>query len=236
MSLFSRHVSPEIAEQIWQHRDQFSHADWPRPQRLTATVMFTDICHFTAISERLSPPELVDWLNEYMEALIPIIEAHSGVINKFIGDAIMAMFGAPLPSNTAIQRQADAQNAVKCAIAIQNTLKQRNQDWQQRGLPAVGMRIGIHTGELVAGSVGAYQRMEYTLYGDTVNIAARLENFDKDSFSPHPFDDPCRILIGETTYQHLNQSFDVDALQTTYLRGKTQTLKIYSVHGLRSNA
>ncbi len=231
MNLFSRHVAPEIAEQIWQHRDQFIYAGWPKPQRLTATVMFTDICHFTAISEHLSPPELVAWLNEYMEALIPIIERHGGVINKFIGDAIMAMFGAPLPSNTDVERQTDARNAVKCAIAIQNVLKQRNQDWQQRGLPAVGMRIGIHTGDLVAGCIGAYQRMEYTLYGDTVNIAARLENFDKDSFIPHPFDDPCRILIGESTFKCLDQYFEVEALQTAFLRGKTQEVTIYRVKG-----
>lgn len=232
MNLFSRHVAPEIAEDIWQHRDQFMSAGWPKPQRLTATVMFTDICGFTTISERLSPSELVDWLNEYMEAMTPLIASHRGVVSRFIGDAIMAVFGAPLPSITPAAIQRDAQNAVKAAIVMQEILKQRNVDWQQRGLPAVGMRIGIHTGDMVAGSIGAQQRMEYTLHGDTVNIAARLETFDKDSFIPDLLHDPCRILIGEATFRYLDDRFDVEALQRVSLRGKAQAVTIYRVLGL----
>lgn len=233
MNLFSRHVSPEIADNIWQHRKQFVASGWPRPQRLTATVMFTDICAFTAISEQLTPARLVDWLNEYMEALTPLTASHGGVINRFIGDAMMVVFGIPVARLTQCEIQADARNAVHCAVIMQTVLKRQNADWQQRGLPTVGTRIGIYTGEMVAGSVGASQRMEYTLHGDTVNIAARLESFNKEQFTLDPLNNPCRILIGEATFQYLDQSFEVGEKQRIALRGKTHAINIYHVLGLK---
>jgi hypothetical protein len=115
----------------------------------------------------------MDWLNEYMEVMSPIVGGHGGVILRFIGDAIMAVFGVPVASTTEAQIRQNAVNAVTCALAMQRKLIEHNRSLNERGLPMIGMRIGILTGPMVAGSMGSAQRLEYNVHGDTVNTAAR---------------------------------------------------------------
>jgi adenylate cyclase len=204
MDLFSRHVSEEVANTLWRQRRQFMNSGRPLPQRLTATVLFTDLVGFTTIAERLEPAVLMEWLNQYLEMMGREITAHGGIINKYIGDSIMAIFGVPVARLSEDDIRQDAVNAVRCAMAMRSAMREMNRQWTARGMMAVGTRIGISTGPLVAGSLGGAARMEYTVIGDTVNIASRLEGFDKEGFLFHPYDNPCRILLGSTTKAYLD--------------------------------
>jgi adenylate cyclase len=229
MQLFSRHVSREVAEVIWQRREQFLEGGRPRPQRVIASVLFSDLAGFTSVSEKLSPQELMVWLNEYMDAMAQQIEAHDGVISKYMGDAIMALFGVPLVRVTETEIGQDAINAVRCALAMEEKLKQLNEDWHRRGMAVIGMRIGIFTGPLVAGSLGSSERLEYTVIGDTVNTASRLESFDKHILTPEPLTKPCRILVGETTAKYLGQHFQLEHVDEVTLKGKEEKVTVYQV-------
>ena len=231
MQLFSKHVSKNVAETLWQQRDQFMDGGRPRTQKLVATVLFTDLKGFTAISETLSPQALMDWLNNYMEAMAQIVIDHGGVINKYIGDAIMAAFGIPLPRVDEAEIRSDAGNAVSCALTMGKEIKKLNSLWLKQNLPTAKMRIGIFTGPLVAGCIGSSHRMEYTVIGDTVNIASRLEGFNKDSVDPSLTNHTCRILIGEKTLQLLGRQFQTEMVGKVNLQGKDKKTTIYRVTG-----
>ena len=151
----------------------------PHPQRLTATVLFTDLEGFTSVSECLGEQALMDWLATYLDVMSQQVMAHGGVINKYMGDAIMALFGVPIPHTSAAEISQDAVHAVQCALAMRRELIQLNRRWRDQQQPTIRMRVGIYTGPLVAGTVGSAERLEYTVYGDTVN-ASRLESYEKD--------------------------------------------------------
>jgi len=231
MQLFSKHVSKNVAETIWQQRDQFMDGGRPRTQKLTATVLFTDLKGFTTISENLSPEDLMNWLNKYMEAMAQIVIDHGGVVNKYIGDAVMAVFGIPLPRVDEAKIKRDAENAVNCAMTMAKKIKSLNSLWQKQNLPTAKMRIGIFSGPLVAGCIGSSHRMEYTVIGDTVNIASRLEGFNKDSIEPSLTNHACRILIGEKTLQLLDRQFQTEMVGKVNLKGKDKKITIYRVTG-----
>ncbi|MBI3988965.1 MAG: adenylate/guanylate cyclase domain-containing protein [candidate division NC10 bacterium] len=231
MKLFGQLVSQEVAEVIWQQRDQLFEEGRLRPQRLDATVLFTDLVEFTSVAEKLTPQALMDWLNEYMEAMSQQVMAHGGVINKYIGDSIMAIFGVPLARKSEAGISLDAVNTVNCALAMERILIQLNNRWREQQLPTAKMRIGIFTGPLVAGSLGSAQRLEYTVVGDTVNIASRLESFEKTLFVPDGLDSPCRILIGEATLCHLGHQFQTQRVGEVSLKGKGEKITIYRVVG-----
>lgn len=233
MQLFSRHVSPDVAGAIWQQREQFMDGGRPRPQKLTATVLFSDLKGFTTVSEGLDPQVLMDWLNEYMESMAHIVIEHGGVINKYIGDSIMAVFGVPVARTNDSEMNRDAVNAVNCALSMSERLNILNKNWRERGLPVTKMRIGIFTGQLVAGSLGSAQRMEYTVIGDTVNIASRLESFDKD-FEGNSGSD-CRILIGDETLRRIGGGHSAEKVGAVSLKGKDEKVIIYMVTGRINN-
>ncbi|HRX71718.1 MAG: adenylate/guanylate cyclase domain-containing protein [Candidatus Competibacteraceae bacterium] len=230
MHLFSRHVAPEVAATLWRERQQLLEGGRLRSQRLIATVLFTDIQGFTTISETMEPARLMDWLNVYMEAMTEVVMTHGGVVNKYIGDAVMALFGVPTPRQTETEIAADATRAVECALAMGQRLQQLNPEWAQKGLPSIAMRAGIHTGPLVAGSLGGSRRLEYTVLGDTVNIASRLESFEKDNH--HTAGSACRVLIGESTFHYLNRWFQTVEVSKVKLKGKQQEITVYRVDGI----
>ena len=229
MSIFSRNVSPAIAETLWKERQTFMEGGRPRAQTLVATVLFTDLRGFSKISETLSAEELMSWLNEYMETMANVVLDSGGIVDKFIGDAIMAVFGIPVPRTDADTIAEDADRAVRCALAMREALGRLNAGWAAQGRATVGMRIGVHTGELVAGGLGSTKRMNYTVIGDTVNIAARLESFDKTVGT----DQPCRILISEATYERIRQDYSVGMVGKVNLPGKDQPITVFMVDGLR---
>lgn len=229
MQIFSRHVSDDVARTLWEQRDQFLQGNRPRSQLITATVLFSDIRGFTAISEKLPPQLLMDWLNEYMEAMARVVAQHHGVINKYIGDAVMALFGAPVAHHAEAEIAADALNAVECALAMERELDRLNSLWCARGLLPVGIRIGIFTGPLVAGSLGGSERMEYTVIGDSVNVASRLESYNKDFTVPAAEGRACRILIGESTLKLLGGRYRAEAVGAVALKGKDEMVSVYQL-------
>ncbi len=229
MQLFAQHVSPEVAEDIWHQRDQFLDGQRPRPQKMMATVLFSDLQGYTSVAAGMEPQELMDWVNSYVAAMTDVIITHHGIIDDYAGDGIKANFGVPLPRSAPEEIQDDACRAVQCALAMQGALERLNAQSQARGLPTVGMRIGIYTGPVVAGSLGSAQRLKYTTVGDTVNSAARLESLDKDRVAQTDSDGLCRILIGETTAGYLADRFRMERLGEVAVKGKERPLIVYRV-------
>jgi adenylate cyclase len=227
MHLFSRHVSPEVAESIWQQRDHFLNDGRPRSQELVVTVMFSDLKGFTSVSERMDPQSLIDWLNTYMDSMARLVMEYGGVVDDYAGDSIKANFGVPLPRTSRAEISKDAVDAVNCALAMEKEIHRLNTIWQEHSLPTVGIRIGIFTGAVVAGAVGSSQRLKYTTVGDTVNIAARLESYNKD-FERERL---CRILIGESTLNYLDNQFKTRRVGEGTLRGKDKTIIIHQILG-----
>jgi adenylate cyclase len=200
----------------------------PRPQQLTATVLFTDLQGFTTISEAFGDPgKLMEWLNEYMQAMTCHVLNHCGVINKYIGDAIMAIFGVPLARTTEEEIAQDAVNAIKCAIAMGTELEELNKRWKEQNRPTVRMRVGIFTGSLVVGCIGSRQRLEYTVTGDTVNIASRLESFNKELDA----ENICRVLVGLSTWQYASTEFRSRRLGSMMLKGKGVKIEVFQILG-----
>ncbi len=224
MNLFGRHVSPTVAEAIWRDRDQILTAGRLPGRRLTATVLFTDLRDFSSIAEQTDPEILMSWLNEYMEAMAQLVLEHDGVVDKFIGDAVMAVFGVPMPHTTPEEIAEDACNAVRCALAMAEQLKRLNASWEPLGRPTAAMRVGISTGTVVTGSLGSAQRLDYTTIGDTVNIAARLESYSK---AEH--DGLCRILISQETHDLIQQEFTTRFVGTVLLKGRKQSVNAYRI-------
>ena len=231
MQLFSRHVSREVAEAIWRRRDQFLDGGRPRPERLTATVLFSDLSGFTGIAEKHPPEAVLEWLNEYMNAMTHAVSGHGGVIRQYAGDAIVAVFGIPVARKTDAEIDHDACNAVSCALTMQAALTELNRRWSAELRPTTGMRIGILTGPVVAGTLGSAERSEYVIVGDTVNTAERLEGFDKALFAPDSAAHPVRILIGESTLRCLGGRFQTQHVGEVGLRGKEQRINVYMVTG-----
>ncbi len=225
MQLFSKHVSREIADSIWEQRDQFLLKGRPRPQKMIVSVLFSDIKGFSTISETLAPEILIQWLNTYMKTMTETIMNYGGVVDDYAGDGIKANFGVPFPRKTEKEIKKDAVNAVNCAIAMGKEVERLNVLWQNQGLPPAGTRIGIYTGSIVAGALGSSERMKYTTVGDIVNIASRLESFNKDIARKNPW----RILIGKATLNYLNGQFHIQMIGEAGLKGKNEKINIYRV-------
>ncbi|MCT7982268.1 adenylate/guanylate cyclase domain-containing protein [Laspinema sp. A4] len=224
MNLLGQHVSPKIAQAVWNSRHELLKEGQILGQQMTATVLFTDLQGFTRITEQTDAQTLMLWLNEYMKAMAAIVLEHDGVVDKFIGDAIMAVFGVPIPRTHSDEIAAEAIAAVACAIAMGKKLRSLNQQWQAQGRPTVAMRVGISTGNVFAGSLGSRQRLNYTVLGDTVNVAARLESYDKTLEGG-----VCRILIGEETYHYIQGKFPTQCIGSVQLKGREQPVNIYQV-------
>ncbi len=224
MNLFGRHVTPEIAAAIWRERDELLNEGRLPGRKMTATVLFTDLKDFSAITEKTDPETLMLWLNEYMEAMSRLVLEQGGIVDKFIGDSVMAVFGVPIARTTAHAIIEDATRAINCALAMATTLETLNLKWASQGRPTTSMRVGISTGTVVTGSLGGQQRLDYTTIGDSVNVASRLESYDKSLDGGI-----CRILISEETYDLVQAKFSTKLIGTVQLRGREQPTKIYQV-------
>jgi adenylate cyclase len=224
MNLFGRYVTPTIAEAIWQDREQMFSEGRLKGKKLPITVIFTDLKNFSTIAEQTDPEVLMDWLNEYMEAMTQVVLDHGAVVDKFIGDAVMALFGVPLGRTTPEAIAADAQGAVSCAVGMAQALNRLNQKWEVEGRPTLQMRVGICTGLAVTGSLGGKQRMDYTAIGDTVNIAARLESYDKSIEGGI-----CRVLVSDSTYRLLGDRFRGEYIGNVHLKGRVEPTEVYQI-------
>ncbi|WP_110018757.1 CHASE2 domain-containing protein [Plasticicumulans acidivorans] len=226
MRLFARHVSPAVADMIWRERESFLEGGRMRPRALQASVLFADLCEFTPLAEQLSPDEVFEWLDYHLQALGNALLAHGGMIDKYIGDAVMGVFGPPQSHQEHHERVADARAAVDSALEMRRLLDQLNNYWGQRGRRPSRLRIGIHSGPVVAGNLGSDERLEYTVLGDTVNIAARLEAYPWQEGS---VPEPCRILISESTRRLIGEDYRVEAVGTVRLKGRRAELTVYRV-------
>ena len=226
MKLLGQQTSPAIANALWKERVHLLQSGLLPGQRVTATMILTDLQGFSTISEQLPPEVVMSWLNEYLSAMAHEVQKHQGVINKFTGDGMLAVFGVPIPRTTPEEIAEDARLAVSCALAISSRLPAMNQNWSARGLPSAKMRVGIFTGPIMVGSLGGKTRLEYGVIGDSVNIASRLESCEKDRQ-----EDTCRILIAEETLVHLEGKFEVESWGALPLKGRQQKVNVYRVLG-----
>jgi adenylate cyclase len=184
---------------------------------------------YSSLSEQLGPSGVMDWLNEYMNATTRAVIDNGGVVHKYFGDSVMAVFGVPLIRTTEHEIKQDAINAVRCALAMEKALLCLNKQWSEKGMQMGSMRVGICTGPLMAGSLGSADRMEYAVVGDTVNTASRLESFDKHLADGESENTYCRILIGETTYRLLDDQFHTKLVGILPLKGKAEKVTIYRI-------
>ena len=209
LSNFQRYFAPELAEQIAGHQEEIGLGGAKRQ----AVVLFADIRGFTALSEELSPEEIAALLNEYFTAMVEIVFEHGGALDKFMGDAMMAIWGAPL------SRADDADRAVRAAVAMQAALARLNEAWQEQGRRRIAVGIGINSGEVFAGNIGSDRRLEYTVIGDAVNVAARL----------CAEAGPGEILVGEPLYRSLADPPRATPLAPLPLRGRAREVAVYRV-------
>ncbi len=230
MGIFSRHVSKELVNMIWERRAEFLNSGRILGQEVYVTVIFTDMRNFSSCAEVLSPNEVLSWLNEYLGAIAAEVLKHGGMVDKYIGDAVMAVFGVPISHSAEDDRSQDAQNAVETAIAVAEKLIEMSKIWQARGLPEVGTGIGINSGMAIAGSLGSSDRLEYSVLGDTVNIAARLESLNKevDGGDYH-------ILISQDTRDRLEERFRTEFVGMYALKGRKTETAVYRVLGRTPN-
>ncbi|MEA5468299.1 adenylate/guanylate cyclase domain-containing protein [Spirulina sp. 06S082] len=231
MKLLGQNTSPEIAEALWRGRDNLLKAGKLPGVKLTATLLFLDIKGFSTVSEKMPPEDLLDWLNEILAAITQEVLSREGIVNKFTGDGVMAVFGVPMSRLLKAEVELDAQHSVECALAISDRLVDINQMCRDRNLPTIQMRIGIFTGPVIVGSLGGKDRLEYGVLGDTVNTAARLEACKKERQITD-----CRILIAKETLVHLQDRYEVESWGPIALKGKQQLIDVYRVIGLRSSS
>lgn len=209
-----RFLSPSVVNEIDRsaHLQQFLKA-----QSCEITVLFADIRGFTTLSEKWPPEETLETLNEYFSLCTKVIYAHEGTVDKFIGDCVMALFGAPINSSD------DALRAMRAAMDIQEEVEQWNRKRQARGKEKIRIGIGMNTSVVMAGAVGTPQRLEYTAIGDGVNVASRLCDMTKEVKTP--------LVFSESTRLGVEPEFKCQPLGTCQIRGRSQEINIYTLQG-----
>ncbi|MDC7228044.1 MAG: adenylate/guanylate cyclase domain-containing protein [Spirochaetales bacterium] len=208
--MFSRYLSNDIINHLMESPGLVS----PGGSKKTATVFFADIRGYTAFSETKEPEVIIDILNEYFTEAVEIVINHGGYIDKFIGDCIMAAWGVPLSNE-----KEDAKKAVKCAVEIQRLVASKTRKFFRGQAESLKIGIGMHSGPLVAGNLGSSRRMDYSMIGDTVNLAARLEGVAG----------PNEIIITGDTRNMLDDSFNLEKRKPVTVKGKKQPIEIFNV-------
>lgn len=208
---FARYVSHHVLDKILESETPLKLAG----ERRKVTVLFSDIRHFTKLAERLPPEEVVHLLNEYFEQMIEVIFSHAGTLDKFIGDGIMAEFGAPLDDKL------QEEHALNAAIEMQKAMQKLGKKWTEEKRPVLQMGIGIHTGEAILGNIGSERRVEYTAIGDSVNVASRLEQATKILNVP--------ILLSESTYLATKDKFPFKDLGSMTIPGRQEQIRVYTI-------
>ncbi len=213
--MMERYLPPQLVGELYKKNVSIE----PGGQSQKVTILFSDIRSFTSISESMSAAEVVSFLNEYLSSMTDIIFSFKGTIDKFMGDAIMTIFGAPL------QGEDDALRAVKTAISMKKGLKEFNKKYQNIKQP-LEIGIGIHTGDVIAGNIGSDKRLDYTVIGDNVNLSSRIEGLTLYY--------GCPLLISDSTYRELSKedmedSFCCREIDDVRVKGRSNVVKIYEV-------
>jgi adenylate cyclase len=211
-STFGKYMTASVMDHLMSGKVQLG------GETLTVTILFADIRSFTSISEKMDAQALVGLLNEYFTEMVGIVMGEDGVVDKYIGDAIMAVFGAP------VSKPDDAVRGVYAAVRMRTALAHLNLRLAARGLKPLRTGIGVHTGEVVAGNIGSERRMEYTVIGDAVNLASRLETNTKDL--------GVNILISEDTWQLVKDHVQARPVREITVKGRAQPVMTYEVLGI----
>ncbi len=211
---FGRFVNPHVASMFIEQFVEDDKSIKMGGQKQHAVVLMADLRDFTVLSETMPPDELIALLNEYFSVMVDVIQTHGGIIDKFMGDAIMAVFGLPKSE----QPEKDAANA---ALEMRRELHKLNQSLRSRALPTLNNGIGIHSGEVIAGYLGSEKRLEFTVIGSTVNIASRIEEQTKAVDQA--------ILISDAVKQRLGDSFNAAFIDELSLKGVSQSVKVYTL-------
>lgn len=215
---FARYVSPKIVNRILADPEGLKLGG----KRGEVTILFSDIRSFTAMSEKMDPEQVVSILNEYLTAMTEIVDRHEGTVDKFIGDAIMAVFGAPFAHPD------DPLRAVQTALGMMEELKHLHEKWKSEGRPVFQIGIGINTGPVVVGNIGSPRKMDYTEIGDNVNLASRLESQNKEFGTS--------IILSQYTYEKVVDRVNVRRLGEVKVKGKETAVEIFELLSLRSGA
>jgi adenylate cyclase len=206
---FERYFAPNVAAEIARHQQAIALGGERRPM----TVLFADIRGFTAMAEQMQPDAIAALLTDYFTEMVEVIFEHGGTLDKFIGDALMALWGAP------VAHPDDARRAHQAAVAMQQTVEGLNQRWRAAGRTTIAVGIGINYGDVFVGNIGSHRRLEYTVIGDVVNVAQRLSAEAG----------PGEILVSEAFRRAVSAPVDAEHLPGTGLKGKTQTVEVFRV-------
>lgn len=215
---FEKYVSKDVISHIMEHPEKLKLGG----EKRTITVFFSDIRGFTTISEGLSPESLVNLLNEYLTEMTNIILKYNGVVDKYMGDAIMAFWNAPL------NQPRHAEIACMASLDMERRLKELQKKWKSKGVPNIEIGIGLNTGPAVVGNMGSYDRFDYTAMGDAVNLGSRLEGINKQYGT--------RIIISETTKSKLPKKYIVRKLDKVRVKGKKEPITIYELVSKEADA
>lgn len=213
---FKSYVNSEVMKEIIENPDSVHFEG----DLVNISIMFTDIRNFTTLSERLKADEVLKGLNKYLTEMSKTIISADGYVNRYLGDGILALFGAPnnLPKNGALA-------AVKCGLEMLSRLDELNKNEIFPGLDEIKIGIGIHTGQVMVGNVGCFEKMDYTVIGDSANLASRIESLTKSYNTP--------LLISESTYELVKNYINIKYVDCVKVKGKKQEVKIYHVLSLK---
>lgn len=214
---FTQYMDKKVVDYLLAHPEAIA----PGGQKKKVTVFFADIAGFTTISERLSPEDTAMILHKVLNSLTEVVIKNSGVVDKYIGDSIMAFWGAPLESDF------DEFNACKAALECIASVKDLNNKFSEKGLPTINIRIGIHTGDVIVGNIGSDRMFNYTVIGDAVNIASRLESVNKFFKTS--------IIISEETYSKILNIFTLRELGTIRVKGRVKPIRIFEILGRKED-
>ena len=209
--VMGKYLSNEVMQNVVKNIDNIALGG----KRADITVLFADIRNFTSISENMDAASTSVILNEYFSAMVPIIEENNGVLNKFMGDAVLAIFGEPQKSDN------HALDAVRCGCQMLKKVKYLQEKWIDEGKPKIEIGIGISSGDAFVGNIGSTERLEYTVIGDTVNTASRIENYNKVYRT--------NFLISEATYDRVKNYIDAITIKDVTIRGKANKINLYEV-------
>src|SRR5437764_12429947 len=179
------------------------------------TLLFSDIRGFPTVSERGQPEEIVGMLNEYFTRMVAIVFAHHGTVDKFVGDMVMALFGAPLDDPD------HAEHAVQAAVHMVEELGRMYRSWKDRGMAQLDIGVGVNSGDMIAGNIGSSSIMSYAVIGDNVNLGSRLESLNKDYKT--------RIIISDATRVRLTGGYETRSLGDVVVKGKSKAVAIFEV-------
>ena len=209
--LFGRYVSRDVYAQLLAHPEMAELGGGRREM----TVLFSDIRGFTTVTERGNPEEIVTQLNEYFSKMVEVVFRHQGTLDKFVGDMVMALFGAPLDDPN------HAEHAVQAALDMVRELSELNRKWAAAGMAQLDIGVGINSGDMIAGNIGSSSIMSYTVIGDNVNLGSRLESLNKEYKT--------RIIMSDATRTRLSGSYDTRPLGDVIVKGKSKPVAIYEI-------